>query len=482
MSFRNSCSESVETSRVSSSRRGSSFSTGAPTTTTSTLSSSSARWNSSIWGGSNSSSSSARASSSAPTVPATCRVSRRTRASSFSRTSPVVASSWTADAMSPPLAMPQCATRSGQAPWAVRLIFSLLRPSPSHTRKQGSRRAGERRVPPVGHRGAQLGRRLPVLADVEEQHAEVELDHRRVREDGGERAERPEGGDRLRLREQGDGRERARDRIVRRERRGGSELPLRRERLLERGPELEAVEELRALVRLRRRAADRRELGRGRRALRRARQEDHRQAGDRILRVEQILRRDAVRRVGAEPRGLLPRPDGGDVLSRPKVGETEMEQDERARRMRRGEPLHRREAAAPPRGEGRADLRLERVVAREDGCRGGDVPEVVEPLRPRERPRLRVAAQAERQLELRVARLRRQGRPLVPRHEGGAADDRGDRDDGAQGNDHEDTPTRHAASVARNPVTTIPKAMPSYRELLAQLRSEIEEVDVVRAH
>ena len=85
-----------------------------------------------------------------------------------------------------------------------------------------------------------------------------------------------------------------------------------------------------------------------------------RQARKGQLRVQEILRLDPVRRVGADLRGLLPLGDGVGVLARPVVRDAQVEQRQTARRMRGREALQRREPGLLPRGEGRADLRLQR--------------------------------------------------------------------------------------------------------------------------
>src|SRR5262245_38254676 len=95
--------------------------------------------------------------------------------------------------------------------------------------------------------GREVFCRLCVLADLEKQHSEVELNGRRMREEAGQRAELPERPYRVRLREQPDRGERPRERIVRRELRGGRELPLGGDRAAQ-VPERGAVHELRAWV------------------------------------------------------------------------------------------------------------------------------------------------------------------------------------------------------------------------------------------
>ena len=80
----------------------------------------------------------------------------------------------------------------------------------------------------------------------------------------------------------------------------------------------------------------------------------------------------------------------------------EMKGDETAARMLGGKRLQARDGSARPGGEGRADLRLEGVVAREDLC--GSLlltVAVVERLRLRERAGLRVGAQSEVERERR---------------------------------------------------------------------------------
>src|SRR5204863_7162163 len=82
-------------------------------------------------------------------------------------------------------------------------------------------------------------------------------------------------------------------------------------------------------------------------------------------------------------------------------------------------------------------------------------------------------------------------RALPTRLQEGHADDGGRGDQRGQRNDGDNAPIpccyerasfrRHAPSVATNGVATFPKAMPSYRELLQQVKSEIDEADVTQA-
>ena len=69
----------------------------------------------------------------------------------------------------------------------------------------------------------------------------------------------------------------------------------------------------------------------------------------------------------------------------------------------------------------------------------------------------------------------------MPRQENGSADDRNDRRDRAERDNSDNAPARHGASVARYRAGTVLGTMPTYRELLAQLRAEIDEVDPARA-
>ena len=126
-----------------------------------------------------------------------------------------------------------------------------------------------------------------------------------------------------------------------------------------------------------------------------------RQARRAQLRVQEILRLDPVRRVGADLRSLLPRGDRVGVPARPVVGDAEVEQRDAAPRMRGREALQRREPGLLPRGEGRADLRLERVVAVEDRGSLRRAAGVVEHLRAGERERLRARVDAEVEVERR---------------------------------------------------------------------------------
>src|SRR5689334_9185039 len=95
-----------------------------------------------------------------------------------------------------------------------------------------------------------MRRRLPVLADVDEQLPEVELNRCGVREYGGQWAEMRKGGHGFGPGEERDGSRDAHEGIVRRELRGRGELTLCRERLAEEIPERHAINELRPSVRL----------------------------------------------------------------------------------------------------------------------------------------------------------------------------------------------------------------------------------------
>ena len=157
-------------------------------------------------------------------------------------------------------------------------------------------------------------------------------------------------------------------------------------------------------------------------------------------RVQEILRLDPVRRVGADLRGRVPRGDRVGVAAGPVVGDPEVELRDCARRMRGRELLHRGEPVLIPGGERRAELRLQRVVTAEDRGRLRQTVCVVERLGARERTRLGARIEAEVEVERRLSGARgrhRAGhrRPLPTRlqqrdpHDGGRGDKRGQRDD-----------------------------------------------------
>src|SRR5581483_9245324 len=165
-----------------------------------------------------------------------------------------------------------------------------------------------------------------------------------------------------------------------------------------------------------------------------------------------------------------------------------------------GELLDRREARRPlPARECEAELRFERVVATEDrrGPSGRWVGLAVQQrLGLGERARLCGVSNSELEHEERRARTRMDdgaghrrvlavGLPQRRPDHGGS----GDRGCGAD--EEQQAPVsaagqrrcvgRHDSSVAPEGVATFPKAMPNYRELLQQIKSEIDEVDVTQA-
>jgi len=164
--------------------------------------------------------------------------------------------------------------------------------------------------------------------------------------------------------------------------------------------------------------------------------------------------------------------------------------------MCRREASHRREPSLVPGREGGTDLRLQRVVATENRRSLCDVLAVVERLRAGECPRFGARVDPELELERRAARTRIRHRPAHSRRLAARLQDRHP-DDGRSGyerrerDDEKDAPVPsrreraccrgHVSSVARNGVATFPKAMPNYRELLQQVKSEIDEVDVTQA-
>ena len=151
--------------------------------------------------------------------------------------------------------------RTDVAPWAVRLIFSLLGPSSQPERKElrASCRVGRARL--VGHRE-------PELLDAPSARSPLQSRSRpRWKRTTAARGKPPVSGPRrenactgFAFVKRADGRGRARDRIVRSERRGGLELRAPPRAAAARLPERDAVEELRPGVGLRRCAGERGEV------------------------------------------------------------------------------------------------------------------------------------------------------------------------------------------------------------------------------
>ena len=251
----------------------------------------------------------------------------------------------------------------------------------------------------------------------------------------------------------------------------------------------------RAAARARRRArprAQRLELARGRelrQRRRRGERRDERGQPAREVRVEQVPGDDRVRRVrlGLE-RGApcLHR----IALVRPQAREAEMELDDRDLRVELRELLEAVERPLRPRGERRADLRLERVVLREERRRLVDLPALVErrarardpaPRRPpgtRARTRAAAVPRAARARSSSPARRpSRRRRRAPPRRR-----PRRPRPTTAATSKRDPTPGRHRRTIAVEAKAIVPKVMATYRELLAQVRGEIDEISTIEAH
>ena len=160
------------------------------------------------------------------------------------------------------------------------------------------------------------------------------------------------------------------------------------------------------------------------------------------------------------------------------------------------ERLQRREAVAGPVRKGEPYLRLQRVIPLEDRPGRGDVLRIQQGRGTGQFLRLAAAPHTEVEEERRRSRARlrhraRHGRVLAAGLEQRRPDDGrcgGERD---QHDDEDDAPAPgtldraccgcHDSSVAAKRVATFPKAMPSYREYLQQVKSEIDEVDVTQA-
>src|SRR5579864_2502894 len=337
-----------------------------------------------------------------------------------------------------------------------------------------------------GDRGAELLQRLRRLRGPRQQQCEVERDDGSVRKLRGQRPEAPEGAHRRPLRERADRGGDLRNRVVRRELRGRLELPLGRDAMPEL-PEREAVSQLRRRVGPARVTRHDAQLLRERPARLGDRGEDERQPALE-LRIEEVLRLDRLRRVGMLRRDALPRPCRVGDAARPVVRHAEMELRGRALRMLVDEPLQLVEAAVRPAREREPDLRLERVIAGEDRRRLLRLAVVQELGCACQRDRLRVVPHAELEKDEGMALLRlrhraRFGRPLTAALEERGPDRSGDGERGGRGDDREDARAiaHSRASLASRANAIFVKVMPNYRELLAQIRAEIDEVDSVRA-
>ena len=184
------------------------------------------------------------------------------------------------------------------------------------------------------------------------------------------------------------------------------------------------------------------------------------------------------------------------AATRPQPGKPEMELHEAVLRIELRELL---EPVVPrgPGGEREPDLRLEGVVPREELRGGAVVAPRVEVRTTCEVASLGIGPEAERERERRPprARLRLHGR-LVRAVTGGDDGDRDDGDGGRRGerDEAEDARARgHAATIAvggapqawlagREPAAIVRKVMAGYRELLARVKDEIDEISTLDAH
>jgi sulfur-carrier protein adenylyltransferase/sulfurtransferase len=221
----------------------------------------------------------------------------------------------------------------------------------------------------------------------------------------------------------------------------------------------------------------------------------------RELRVKDVPREDRVRRVGLGLDGRSPRGHGIAALG-PQAGEPEMELDGCALGIELRELLDAVERAHGPGCEGRPDLCLERVVPVEESRRALEVSLRVEDTATREVARLRIVAEPEREGKRWASRprlrvgdggrrrvsVRGQHRPGYDRHGGGSG--QRDQEDDAASCAHRATiavrivETGLASSqtrrcndaVARPGDAIVRKVMAGYRELLARVKEEVEEI------
>ncbi len=228
--------------------------------------------------------------------------------------------------------------------------------------------------------------------------------------------------------------------------------------------------------------------------IREARRED-RQAR-RELGVDEVVRADGVRRVRLDVARLAP---GGERTAgaRPEAGQADVELDERAAGIERAElldPIF----SGRPRGERRAELRLERVVTREDAAGLVAAALLVEGRGAPQVARLGVVADPERERERRKPlprlRLGRRGQRLVGivGRQHGRTGDHDRRQRGERSHDESGAATgRHAANLATPRLkifagrstahVSFAREMATYRELLAGVKAEIDELGAAEA-
>ena len=229
---------------------------------------------------------------------------------------------------------------------------------------------------------------------------------------------------------------------------------------------------------------------------RRGERRDERGQAARQAGMEKIAREHRVRRVGL---CFDRRPPRGDRVAarRPQPRQPEVEVHDSALRIELRKLLDSIERAFGPGRERGAHLGFERVVLREHGRRAVQLSLSVERGASREVSCFGVVAKAERQRQRRASRARfgvgsGGGRRASFRRENGTRDD-GDRGDGREGDEQDDaTPSAHETTIAAriaNPrpgshwprIATVRKVMASYRELLAQVKEEIDEISSTEA-
>src|SRR5438093_262811 len=171
--------------------------------------------------------------------------------------------------------------------------------------------------------------------------------------------------------------------------------------------------------------------------------------------------------------------DGVADAAGPVVREAEVELGNRAVRVGGDESLQLVEPAVRPARKGGADLRLERVIAAEDGERLAPLARVQQVGGLRQILRLPVSARAELEKDGRCARARLRHRTRSPGALAAGLEEhdthrRRDRRGGDDRHDRHDTCAwaHAAASVAWRNLAIFWKVMPTYRELLQQVKSE----------
>ena len=230
---------------------------------------------------------------------------------------------------------------------------------------------------------------------------------------------------------------------------------------------------------------------------------DERRQPTRELGEEEVAGEDGVRSVWLLLEQRSPRGER-IALACPEARQPEVKLHDAGRRVELAELLEAVEGRVRPGRKGDADLRLERVVTRKESSRRVGLPALVEAAGPGEIARLAVVSKAECKRERWPSRarlhvsLRHRPRAVSRGHDCGADDPDGN--EGGKGDERDDTTAgAHAAddsrdnarsevagtgasAVRRDLVAIVRKVMAGYRQLLARVKEEIDEISTVRAN